>query len=984
MRRFFRSGTRIWWIGLCSWPRWFMPEEYVAELRDVLGSRPKIKVPAVLIHGECETDDDGSAPWRVKEWVEEQKRNASREDVQAHSHDPDASTTMTRPPFHGIFFPEGQGHELSMVGVEGETPTWEELVDWMLTSTPPVLCPSPPNGSVADLRSRCSSKSSVEGTSTPPNRPAKHFLYLHGFGDTDGEEREFVKDQLERVIAHQGYEHVRIHAPTYHPNGDIDATRLLSFIDGDLVKLAESLESDAGTASSGSNAVFSAVIGFSVGGYVAALLQERHPHLVDRVVLLAPAIDNYERNFKGQRSWFMPEEYVAELRDVLGSRPKIKVPAVLIHGECETDDDGSAPWRVKEWVEEQKRNASREDVQAHSHDPDASTTMTRPPFHGIFFPEGQGHELSMVGVEGETPTWEELVDWMLTSTPPVLCPSPPNGSVADLRSRCSSKSSVEGTSTPPNRPAKHFLYLHGFGDTDGEEREFVKDQLERVIAHQGYEHVRIHAPTYHPNGDIDATRLLSFIDGDLVKLAESLESDAGTVSSGSNAVFSAVIGFSVGGYVAALLQERHPHLVDRVVLLAPAIDNYERNFKGQSSWFMPEEYVSELRDVLGSRPKIKVPAVLIHGECETDDDGSAPWRVKEWVEEQKRNASREDVQAHSHDPDASTTMTRPPFHGIFFPEGQGHELSMVGVEGETPTWEELVDWMLTSTPPVLCPSPPNGSVADLRSRCSSKSSVEGTSTPPNRPAKHFLYLHGFGDTDGEEREFVKDQLERVIAHQGYEHVRIHAPTYHPNGDIDATRLLSFIDGDLVKLAESLESDAGTASSGSNAVFSAVIGFSVGGYVAALLQERHPHLVDRVVLLAPAIDNYERNFKGQSSWFMPEEYVSELRDVLGSRPKIKVPAVLIHGECETDDDGSAPWRVKEWVEEQKRNASREDVQAHSHDLDVSTTMTQPPFHGIFFPEGQGHELSMVGVEGKTPTWEELVSWMLKEQGITDQQ
>jgi len=579
-----------------------------------------------------------------------------------------------------------------------------------------------------------------------------------------------------------------------------------------------------------------------------------------------------------------------------------------------------------------------------------------------------------------------------------------------------------------------------------------------VIAHQGYEHVRIHAPTYHPNGDIDATRLLSFIDGDLVKLAESLESDAGSAWSGmtstasncsgdydddlgegtpndqhqaprpdeqadndNSAVFSAVIGFSVGGYVAALLQERHPHLVDRVVLLAPAIDNYERNFKGQRSWFMPEEYVAELRDVLGSRPKIKVPAVLIHGECETDDDGSAPWRVKEWVEEQKRNASREDVQAHSHDPDASTTMTRPPFHGIFFPEGQGHELSMVGVEGETPTWEELVDWMLTSTPPVLCPSPPNGSVADLRSRCSSKSSVEGTSTPPNRPAKHFLYLHGFGDTDGEEREFVKDQLERVIAHQGYEHVRIHAPTYHPNGDIDATRLLSFIDGDLVKLAESLESDAGSAWSGmtstasncsgdydddlgegtpndqhqaprpdeqadndNSAVFSAVIGFSVGGYVAALLQERHPHLVDRVVLLAPAIDNYERNFKGQRSWFMPEEYVAELRDVLGSRPKIKVPAVLIHGECETDDDGSAPWRVKEWVEEQKRNASREDVQAHSHDPDASTTMTRPPFHGIFFPEGQGHELSMVGVEGKTPTWEELVSWMLKEQGITDQQ
>ena len=68
----------------------------------------------------------------------------------------------------------------------------------------------------------------------------------------------------------------------------------------------------------------------------------------------------------------------------------------------------------------------------------------------------------------------------------------------------------------------------------------------------------------HPaGGKIEGTKLQAFLD-ELRKRAI------------DNGPFLAVFGYSFGGFLAALFQEQCPGLVQRVVLLAPAIDNFER------------------------------------------------------------------------------------------------------------------------------------------------------------------------------------------------------------------------------------------------------------------------------------------------------------------------------------------------------------------------------------------------------------------------
>ncbi|CAJ1366693.1 unnamed protein product, partial [Effrenium voratum] len=114
--------------------------------------------------------------------------------------------------------------------------------------------------------------------------------------------------------------------PTYHPGGDVAATRPATFLQ-DLDLSEESF----------------AVVGFSFGGLLAATLQEMRPDKITKCVLIAPAIDNFERNFAAKRKedWHLAEEYVAELQK-LPARPSIKVPTMLIHGLSETDAEGTA------------------------------------------------------------------------------------------------------------------------------------------------------------------------------------------------------------------------------------------------------------------------------------------------------------------------------------------------------------------------------------------------------------------------------------------------------------------------------------------------------------------------------------------------------------------------------------------------------------------------------------------------------------------
>ncbi|MCA9535410.1 MAG: alpha/beta fold hydrolase [Myxococcales bacterium] len=98
------------------------------------------------------------------------------------------------------------------------------------------------------------------------------------------------------------------------------------------------------------------LIGSSLGGWLAALFAERHPGLVDRLVLIAPAFDFGERwqermGEEGIERWL--EQGDAPFVDAAGDtvrvhsaflkeacalpqRPRVTVPTLLLHG---TNDD---------------------------------------------------------------------------------------------------------------------------------------------------------------------------------------------------------------------------------------------------------------------------------------------------------------------------------------------------------------------------------------------------------------------------------------------------------------------------------------------------------------------------------------------------------------------------------------------------------------------------------------------------------------------
>ncbi len=110
-----------------------------------------------------------------------------------------------------------------------------------------------------------------------------------------------------------------------------------------------------------------------------------------------------------------------------------------------------------------------------------------------------------------------------------------------------------------------------------------------------------------------------------------------------------------------------------------------------------------------------------------------------------------------------------------------------------------------------------------------------------------------------------------------------------------------------------------------------MGYSFGGLLGAILAARRPDIIGNVLLLAPAIDNYARNYERRdpASWCMPRRYVEELR-AYPARPDIVRPTTLVHGKLDIDHDGSAPWRVRRWKEEQ-------------------------PFRHVYFLDGVDHSL-----------------------------
>lgn len=215
---------------------------------------------------------------------------------------------------------------------------------------------------------------------------AVDILYLHGFGAPSWGFTAAacpVFQAMERLLAGTN---VRLHAPNYHPEGNVKATRIHQFL--------KQVELEAEALPSGR---FDAVVGCSFGGFLASVLQDRRPDLFAKVVLLAPAIDNFKRNYEGLPcgAWRMPTCFVEELQS-LPARPTIRVPTQILHGLKDDDCGGSAPWRVREWCNENV-------------------------FAGCYFPAGVDHSLEpwlseeIPAVEGAPPL-SDLLSWALCST----------------------------------------------------------------------------------------------------------------------------------------------------------------------------------------------------------------------------------------------------------------------------------------------------------------------------------------------------------------------------------------------------------------------------------------------------------------------------------------------------------------------------------------------------------------------------------------
>jgi pimeloyl-ACP methyl ester carboxylesterase len=212
------------------------------------------------------------------------------------------------------------------------------------------------------------------------------------------------------------------------------------------------------------------------------------------------------------------------------------------------------------------------------------------------------------------------------------------------------------------------LYLHGFGATSWgftAEECPIYQAMERLLSGKN---VRLHAPSYHPEGNVKATMLHDFL--------KQVEQQAEALPCGR---FEAVVGCSFGGFLASVLQDRRPDLFGKVVLLAPAIDNFSRNYEGKpcDAWHMPPDFVEELQ-ALPARPTIRVPTQILHGLLDDDFGGSAPWRIHEWCDE---NA----------------------FVGRHFPSGVDHSLEpwlseemFPTIEGVPSLWD-LLSWTLRST-----------------------------------------------------------------------------------------------------------------------------------------------------------------------------------------------------------------------------------------------------------------------------------------------
>ena len=170
------------------------------------------------------------------------------------------------------------------------------------------------------------------------------------------------------------------------------------------------------------------------------------------------------------------------------------------------------------------------------------------------------------------------------------------------------------------------LYLHGWGG--GEDgiaeingREY-KDHMYAAIKQNLAQNVQLFAPNWHQPSYMDFTvsfglkYIKEYIDTHFDKDAKIT-----------------IIGYSFGGYLATLLSSdnKYHHKIQKLILLAPALDNYERRIKTKSQF--TNGFMTDLKQY-SLRPKLNNTAIIVHGMDDNDKGGGDISRIDEYVKEQ--------------------------------------------------------------------------------------------------------------------------------------------------------------------------------------------------------------------------------------------------------------------------------------------------------------------------------------------------------------
>eukprot|EP01084_Bolivina_argentea_P022683 42167_1 len=153
------------------------------------------------------------------------------------------------------------------------------------------------------------------------------------------------------------------------------------------------------------------------------------------------------------------------------------------------------------------------------------------------------------------------------------------------------------------KPTKSVLYLHGWGggengiaNINGNE---YKDSMYFSINHNlQRQSVKLFAPNWHQPSYMEYTVSLGI---EYIKNYIDKHFDSPIT----------IIGYSFGGYLATLLSENEEYSkkINKLILFAPALDNYERRIQTKSEF--TDKFMNDLKQY-SLRPKLNNKAVIVH------------------------------------------------------------------------------------------------------------------------------------------------------------------------------------------------------------------------------------------------------------------------------------------------------------------------------------------------------------------------------------